>query len=845
MMMPAVFMKKAQADLRLMEREKADGLTSGSDEGSGDAYSSGEERKGVARTRIVPRANGHSLRLLGEGYTDESGDDGISVDQADEEEEQDAVASWLQDFAPQRHHAADEDIVDRFLKQARKTKRALAPGTTQRRNRGEGKSSKRKSDRQPLKESNNARQEGSTVAKQHRPRRPNLPPPISLDTDRAIFQYSSRRDPAPRRHTDDVLPIRHARKHDNDIISQVPVLGQQNESEGWASFGKFSHDFGITRLPAGLVFSPGSFVRHGHLHSLLAHATTPPTLRSCTPFGTTLDLRLSILDFETALPSLCDAIFDATVECTDGMEESTDKSCSDALRFVGAYISTMSLTESTDTTRVGAGIVSQLDRFELRLSTFVAAEPDQAAFDRRCITVAWHLVDIAVRLATMDPTHSDRLRRLISSLVARLLRHGPEHTMKQLKLFMVDVLPADLSIRDVSIECWLGVISLALNPHATQGTFGEQELWETVTDELDKSLPPEGRRSIAAGEAFSYSAMMVCAISQFSSSGLSTSMPRLAAHWPIAMRALEPIQPSALAKVDHTVSNTALARRDRYLWTLIARCQVLSQRWGWKIDVKDALIPKLFDLVNARRLADLTIESGGDFPSFLQNPREGYSRLRTTDSAFVLFLRLVMQASSDITAVSELDKRRQLTRLFLRLSPMSSGAWSRASPELLRSPSVLVNHYSLFITFAILSPTSASQRLDQARRLLDFANVDDAARRTCIRSILYFALNFRNHGVALDQIISWLATIVTQLRLEYVDLEKRRRVDEGRGGKKGFVVRPEQGRDQLWRCAVLLTMVLRSIQLILRWEVNEGGSTPFPDITLLPPGASLLLSAPS
>lgn len=856
MMMPAVFMKRAQADLRLMEKEKLEGLTSGSDHGSGDEdvvdSSADERRKGRARIRIVPRLTDDPLRFDGEMYTDESGNDGAETPAASSEEEGDAVSSWLQAFAPQRQQGRDdEDIVDRFLKRAHGKSRRAPKGTSRRREPDEAVASRK--GKGPLKQGASLQNGGNRrtdvssksacLTTTEKYARQVATRTVSLDTEQAIFDWSRipQADARDSGRSDDMIVVegngqRSGQQH--QLVGSLPDVDRtsvKDDSERWATFGKFSHDFEISRLPVGIQFSDSAIVKTGQLFDLLSHRTTPSLPRACIPFGVALRGSMSAEDLEAVLPLLCDSIFDET---SSSGAEGLEGASGEALRFLGAFVSHLSTSEPPSGPRFNSSITSQLDRLDLRLDSFVPAHPSAPSYARRRIVVSWNLVDIAARLAATDPSQADRLRRLISSLVAKLVKHGPEHTTKRLKIFMADVLPDDLTIRDVSVEGWLAVTSLALNSDCSGGAFGVEDFWQIVLEELDKALPPAARRSLVASEVISYTTMMLCGISQFSPSGISTSAPRLHAHWPILMRALEPIQPSALSKADHSVSNTALARRDRYLWTLFARCLVLVDQWGWKVDVRGELIPKLFDLVNARRLADLTIESSSDFPLFLQQlDRLGSTRLdQQTDTAFIIFLKLVVRAADDIVAASEADKRRQLTRLFLRLSPMSSGPWTSTSLELTKSHSILVNHYSLIMSFAVLSPASASQRLAQARRLIVFADVEEPARRTCIRGILYFAFIFLHHGLSLDPVVDWLSSIATHLRTEYVELEKQRKWDR-RGEKKDSAKR-RGGGDPLWHRAVLLTMVLRSVQLMLRWKKNVDAPSTFPDASLLNPGSS-------
>lgn len=865
MMMPAVFMKKAQADLKLMEREKREGAFSGSDLGSGDddlVLSDGSDGKARKRGKIRrdPNRLDQPFRLDDEAFTDESGEDENAQDPSEEEEEHDAVASWLHSFAPQRQKASNEDIVDRFLKQARHKKSRTT--TTKKRRRTEGKraedgaragvgSKEGTTRRPPLHEDGTGRViNRSTASNASNAPRPKQARPavkvISLDTDRGLFDLAGfhnapeddddvviidRAPLAPRQAIAPAAPVARGLPPITTIRAPPPLIDEDDEQ--WASFGKFSHDFGILRLPAGIQFVTNSFVQVGHLFSLLNPSSTTRPYRACEPFGIGLRSTASLDEIEAQVPLLCDSIFDSlslTVE--EGAEAIPADAVEEAMRFLGSYMSETVVDAGSDsTTRFAAGVSAQLDRLDLRLDTI--RERDRAStkvFNKRRISFSWLLVDFATRVSIIKPSANDkeRVQRLATALVKRLVAHGVEHTTKALKNFMVDSSTTALIVSDASVDAWLGLVSLATKEGLN--VFQEEDLWRIVGQEASSAVSKTAKSGPIVGEVTSYIAMTLCAISQFTSSGMSTSTPRLIAHWPTVMRMLDPIQPSALSKSDHSLSNTAVARRDRYLWTLVARCLVFVERWGWSIIGNEELLHKLFDLLNARRLADLTIETNGDFPQFLQDLSLLDSiQLDLSDTAFVLFLKLVVHSAQQLSSKPEKERSRRLTRLFLRLSPMASAPWTRQSLEITRSGSILVNHYSLFMTFALLSPSSAPQRLDQARRLLLFSDADQLSRQCSIRALLYFTFIFRRLSLNLDPIAEWISSVANQLRGEYVEMEKQRR-KEDKGTRR--TVRKGQ-EDPLWRCAVICTMVLRAVQHAL----NQGEEKSFPTLTLLQPGA--------
>lgn len=878
LMMPAVFMKKAQADLRLMEREKREGVNSGSDMGSGDEVavasddSEGRQRH-RARKRKVPRLLDQPLVLDGEAFTDESSDDGRATPVESSEEEGDAVSSWLHNFAPRRQKVTEEDIVDRFLKRSRGKSQSVASASRKRPiTTGQGRAREKQQDgRRPqlhekqntihsthARETGGGKDRGAASLKPKQSRNSAPTKIIPLDTDLALFQQLGRVQ-------------NHSASHPHcNPPPQLPPLpraspdpvDRSDDHEQWASFGKFSHDFEIERLPFGVQFPAHSFVKRGHLFSLLNPPPSPAPTRSSNPFGISLRSTATPEDIEAALPLVCDAIFDHLAQTMDVLDlsESGDGAYGEALRFVGAYVSEILPTcTEAERTHFATATCPQLERLDTRLDSLKPGETSARSFNNHRLTIAWYLVDIVTRLASVcGAIDGSRVSRQAAILIRRLVDHGVEHTTKSLKAVSSG---GDESIErmvdDPSVEAWLGLVSLAISTVGAEVGLQEVDLWRLVEEATVASLPAHAVKGPIAGEVISYTAMMLCAISQFTPSGLSTSSPRLGAHWPTAARALEPILPAALSRSDHSLSNTAIARRDRYLWTLFARCLVFVTRWGWKLDVaagagrgREELLPKLFDLLNARRLADLTIEAGGDLPPFLQDLEqfEGGGSLaldKKHDTAFSIFLKLVIHAAHHLPpTLADADRRRQLTRLFLRLAPIHSGPWTRRSPELLGSDSTLMNHYSLHMTFAMLCPSSAAQRLDQARRLVQFAEVDEEARRTVIRAALYFARVFRWQGLRVTPVVEWLVGIAGQLKSEYGEVEKVWRREERAKGGVGATGAGKGKKDKLWQRVVLLTMVLRSVQLLLRWSREGETTTAYPDVALLHPGTFSRSSLP-
>ena len=871
-MLPAVFFKKAKADLKLMEQEREMGLSSGSEANSGDEEAE-QARKNRAKIRTVARMRDEPMRLDGDAFTDESGEEPDRTDseaEEDEQQENDAVSAWMRNFAPKRGGGGkgDEvDIVDRFLKRARRPTKGGVKGKKSKvkggkdDSKGKGKENvdkrgKEKQRRAGGTKDKDSRAKGDQAVTSRGPRR--HVKAIPLDTESSIFVFAGMRGELEEYQDDDVVIVDPLRPPPAAIVdastsarANTPQLPYQEEdNEIWASFAKFTPDFDIRKLPSGIQFaSTDSFIRNGHLYTLLHPSSS--SLLSCDVYGFTFDSNAPTETIESQLPTLVDAIFDSISAAASSDSESDPcREASRALRFLGSFISCrLSFTSSDVKYRFGSALASHLDHLELRLDNITTTAGSKQSLSKIRILMGWYSVDLTTRLGTISAVGGDsrRLARLVTHLVRRLIKYGVDRTLQTLKKVAKESQSADSSIKDETVEAWVGLVSLATRTESQgDATFDQVDLWSVVLEETFAALPEKARKGgPIAGEVISLTTMLLCAISQFSPSGISTSTPRLQAYWPAMLRTLDSIKSTVLAASDVNISSTAIARRDRYLWTLFARCLVLVERWGWKVEVKDDLLAKLFDLVAARRLSNFSTEPVGDFPPFLVDLAK-FGKITfeaETDTAFAIFLKLVKSAVNNLPSTSDAEKRKrstQLTRLSVRLAPMTT-AWTRQSPELTKSDSILINHYSLLLTLAILHPAQASQKVEQASKLATFSETDEDARKTTIRAIRYYALAFRHFEIPIQPLLEWLARIVQQLKTEYIDVEKQRKAQDS-WMRRGEQTDKSKG-DQLWPRALLITMALRLVQDTLRWKKPGLKESGYPDPALLNSGELFCFSA--
>jgi Mus7/MMS22 family len=79
----------------------------------------------------------------------------------------------------------------------------------------------------------------------------------------------------------------------------------------------------------------------------------------------------------------------------------------------------------------------------------------------------------------------------------------------------------------------------------------------------------------------------LCALSQFSAHGVSTSSARMSTSWKLVLLALDHTRLVADPQVDNGLSSRSLRRRDAYIRLIVSRCLILHQRWSWRLDLDD------------------------------------------------------------------------------------------------------------------------------------------------------------------------------------------------------------------------------------------------------------------
>ena len=865
-MMPGSFFKRGVADAKKIAEELVEGggvndLGSG-DEGTGDKF-------GKVRVRHSHRSGEDPLTFKGDNYTDESGEELLS--NSSSENENDAVNAWLGSFAPNRNRGTDKgDKLDRMLLQGRKTgikstKKARPV------EKFPSKSHTAKADSQDRSaptdlQAGNKNGDGRSKVRDRVPR-------VSLVNDDEIFRPSPS---LPSRLNE--ISNRPTELLERPTMRNLPKGASHRFDLESLTYNRFSYDFSFQRLIVGLRLPSTSYTGRGHLQQLLDHFSHRGG--GCSPqqtvaFDEILDSEASIEHLQALLPDLCDHIFDVVYTAVNSVEDLTTGSnavdrITEPLRFYSLYLSSKLTTFSrSQQLQFIDHLSSQLRHLESRLKDVSESIRDPNIYSRLFSPLHWSFLEIDLRRSRFETDVYDfddenrvvaRLRMLIQGL---LTRNGAMYTGKAIK--SLHTASSTISpCEDCSIELWSRIISLAIvGPVDSKGKllFSQHQFWQIVEDELAGIASEETVHPIRAFEALSYATMMLCALSQFSPNGNVVRIPRLSSNWSFIADVLETVRLNETDLPSDGLKNSVLADRDRYIWTLFARCLIFAERWNWRVDGQYGIVQKLYDILNTRQLKNLLIDHRPEFPSFL-SPYNGTidkSLESRADGSFHIFLKMVLRLAEDVEGDTAEVRKRNLSRSLVRITPMRKMPFTRDAARTSTDRSILYNHYSLFITLILASPTSFAQRLSQTKSLLSFEDADNEARLVMIRAIMYLAIVCLYLKIPLNPILEWLASISKCLFSQYNSLEASKINSTPSGLKDASLGQSERStlinaqREnsrisvEMFNVARLLSMVLRAVQHMLTTDVKINSfpeTLPiYPKIVFLNHGKILSLTS--
>ena len=407
-----------------------------------------------------------------------------------------------------------------------------------------------------------------------------------------------------------------------------------------------------------------------------------------------------------------------------------------------------------------------------RIDTVLGDSGEQAkSLSPSTLCLQWFAIELLVRTSWSamgnDEDLATAVRARLVGFATRLLQIGVQAAV-------APVVSNDDSLDDYSLypcaaELWICLIHLGAAHGTTAAAPGNSRL-PSMADILQQSLAAfesSAQGSLHASEEIWGTLFGLCALSQFSAHGVSTSTSRLSTSWEVVLLALDRIRLVADPQVDSGLSTRNLRRRDAYVRLVVSRCFLLHQRWHWRLDddASATVFRRLVEIFKSRRFADLRGEIAG-FPAFVQeNDAELLAQHASTDSAFSIFLKLIY-ASAQGPRDDDESYIGRIKKLLSLITPVGSVQATTDNSDL----SMLYNRFgALALAMRVLpSAENAHYRVSLARRYVDVARATPATRAVCIRAATLLTLQALDLALPVAPALEWSTEIarvlVTELR---------------------------------------------------------------------------------
>ncbi|KAK2465640.1 hypothetical protein APHAL10511_002184 [Amanita phalloides] len=441
------------------------------------------------------------------------------------------------------------------------------------------------------------------------------------------------------------------------------------------------------------------------------------------------------------------------------------------------------------------------------------------SLDSAILQLDWFTVELLARagckasLSGSDTATSNVFHKTLALLVDHLIDLDVLSSVKA----VMHGNPTSSNLAQESAELWVCLIHLlgAYTAHATEG--GIKPLWSLVLTNLQKR---DEQSNLKASEKVWETIYCLNALSQFSVYGMTTSQPRLPAAWPLVVFALKKIRLAANATTDKNLSEASLIQRDKYIGVIALRCFHLFDKWKWQLDDASEVFNELGETFRSRKFANLRHEKP-DYPLFmLRNDWSLLSQGAKKDSAFALFLKLIVKAGKSDSSSELSPKFKKLLSLAI---PVGSLPFTKATPPSKDDLSMLFNRFSAVAIGIYLDRASYKTRVSHVRTYVAFAGADTTTRMAVIRGMMNLANLIRKIELPLGAMAEWISDISLALADELRSIPTLPNESKINGANQ-----EQQPESVAWcHLHICVQMLLSSIRRILGLQ-NENREYPEP-----------------
>ncbi|KAK0446695.1 Mus7/MMS22 family-domain-containing protein [Armillaria borealis] len=540
-----------------------------------------------------------------------------------------------------------------------------------------------------------------------------------------------------------------------DPEPQIEIGGSQHGSSHPGHPTKFPVD--VPLLSQGISFPRDTYLGKGWLFELI-HCQSPdsqapdPTHYSFQ--GIILAPDMSISQVADVLPKIWEGLFNFAVDIPDVDGDVTIKGWNGLARTASLHLSRQLHIGAEDSAVLRAAVQDEISRLLEKTHTpeFIAASTEIPALNLCWLAVEWS-VRLGFRLP-LAPEDSNLLLKSITRLVQCLSQYGLQRSMASI--------PDSGTFETVTtatrtVELWTCVFHVTDTfREMVQGPNGRlHPFWQIVEQVLISD--PVGATHLQVSEWIWSTVSSLCALSQFSVHGSTASAPQAPAAWKIVATALKTI-----CLVENKVRDAALqeeskAKRDQYIGTVVRRCFQLWSRCHWKLDDVSPTLTHLADVFRSRHFANLRHEKS-NFPAFMRhNDLSMLSQVQKHDSAFVLFLKLIVQFSRESKPPDSSVLPMKVKKFLSLAVPVGTLAFSKRCPPSANDLSMLHNRHIATVIAIYLDPEDHARRITHAGSYVKFDEADFGTRLVAMQALMHYSRVMVALKLPLAGVAEWLA----------------------------------------------------------------------------------------
>lgn len=518
-------------------------------------------------------------------------------------------------------------------------------------------------------------------------------------------------------------------------------------------------DLGVHTLPSGLLFEQHTYLGHGWLQELLSvmsgvdqreDARLPPI----TLFDFYISSTPSLEDFVAIVNQVYDKLLSIARDPDTKLAFQDLQSWRRLLRCICQHVSVFFAQSEPSLGQLPLCLANQLRKVSTLVDESYAVRPDESPGNHLVLEAQWFAVELSVRCHKHPLMVGDYAQPWFH--ITRLLKHLWAYGLNRPRNVVIAGSAEGLDYTNPHLriaEIWICLIHLLQQDDSLGGDF-----WKVLLEAVkDPKTRPPATMDLRPTEFVWVGLFGLVALSQFSDRGVSGTSFRLPACWELVMEALERVQ-----FMDQQASASASQpskKRDRYIRLVFARCMNLRKTWQWRLIDSPQIFPlfrRLFDVFKDRKFSNLSTEES-DFPTFLLDyDMELLSQVHNKDTAFALFLKLIVQTSRD----AELGARDvRLTKILAITVPVAAISVNKDVNPTASELSRLYNRFSALAVAIFLLPSkdAVQERLTTARRYVKFSDADWETRRACIRGLQHLAILVKYLQLPLGTLLDWLA----------------------------------------------------------------------------------------